>query len=301
MSKGFLIYAHNNEEVDYGKLAICCALMIKRNLKINDTCLVTDQGTIDWLRSNNDAALINYAFDHIKIIDYKTATYGSKKKKFLDTTSTSKILSWHNGSRNTAFELSPFDETIILDSDVLVQDNSFDLVWDNDEDLMINHTARTLEHNAPRQTEIRLDTMGIPMYWATMVYFRKTERAKMLFELVAHIKEQYSYYQYVYEFPGKLYRNDYAFSIAIHMMNGFLENNEVKNFPNPVILSSFDTDELIEVRDNELIFLVQDSKEDWRFLVNNVKRITVHVMNKYALLRHASTIIGLYYDKTIQA
>jgi hypothetical protein len=298
MSKGFLIYAHNNEEVDYGKLALCCALMIKRNLTVNATCLVTDQGTLDWLRASHTAELIEYAFDHIKVVDYATSHGGSKQKKFLDTSSTSKILSWHNGSRNTAYELTPFDETIILDSDVLVQDKSFDLVWGNDEDLMVNNQAITLEHQSPRHTEVRLDTMGIPMYWATMVYFQKTPRSKMLFDLVSHIKAQYAYYQYVYEFPGKLYRNDYAFSIAIHMMNGFLENNEVKNFPCGKILSSFDTDELIGVKENELTFLVQDSQQEWRFFVNNVRGITVHAMNKYALLRHAPTIIDIYYDST---
>jgi hypothetical protein len=145
---------------------------------------------------------------------------------------------------------------------------------------------------------VRLDSMGIPMYWATMVYFQKTPRAKMLFDLVSHVKAQYAYYQYVYEFPGKLYRNDYAFSIAIHMMNGFLTNNEVKSFPCGKILSSFDTDELIAVKENELTFLVQDSAQDWRFFANNVKGITVHAMNKYALLRHAQTIIDIYYDTT---
>lgn len=295
-TKGFLIYAHNNEEVDYGKLAICCALMIKRNLKVNATCLVTDQGTLDWMRSSNEEALIDYAFDHIQVIDYATATYHSKKKNFLDTSSTSKLLSWHNGSRNTAYELSPFDETVILDSDVLVQDKMFDLVWENDEDLMINHKALTLDHNPPNNANVRLDTMGIPMYWATMVYFRKTERAKMLFDLVSHIKSQYEYYQYVYQFGGKLYRNDFAFSIAIHMMNGFLENNEVKSFPNDQILSSFDTDELIIVKDNSLTFLIQDRDQEWRFFVNTIKGITVHAMNKYALLRQADTIIQTYYE-----
>src|SRR5690606_27214653 len=104
--------------------------------------------------------------------------------------------------------------------------------------------AITLEHKAPSDHEVRLDKMGIPMYWATMVYFQKTERAKLLFDLVAHIKEKYDYYQFVYEFPGKLFRNDYAFSIAVHMLNGFLENDEFKNFPVDTILSSFDIDEL---------------------------------------------------------
>ena len=297
MSKGFLIYAHNNEEIDYGKVALVCALMIKANLNTNATCLVTDEGTIGWLRTSMGDEMVDYAFDHIKILSYEQATGGSLKKKFLDTKSTSKTLSWHNGSRSSAYDLTPFDETIILDSDVLVQDTTFDLVWGNDEDIMINCKAITLEHKKPGANEVRLDNMGIPMYWATMVYFQKTERAKLLFDLVAHIKEKYSYYQYVYEFPGKLYRNDYAFSIAIHMLNGFLENNEFKPFPVDTILSSFDIDELFDVRKDELLFMVNSSEDHWKFTINNVKGINVHCMNKYALLRQSDKLIDIYYTK----
>lgn len=294
-SRGFLIYAHNNEEIDYGKLAICCSLMIKANLKENAVCLVTDQGTLDWLEKSVDAKLLEYAFDHIRVVDYAAYTKNSSTKKFLDTNSTIKNLTWYNGGRCSAYELSPFDETVIIDSDVLVQDRSLDLVWGNYEDIMINCDALTLEHKTPDLHSVRLDGMGIPMYWATLVYFKKCERAKLLFDLVQHIKEKYEYYQFVYEFPGKLYRNDYAFSIAIHMMNGFLENNEIKSFPVSTIVTSFDVDELLDVRKNELIFLVNVRDENWRFLVSNMRGVSVHAMNKYAILRNSSKIIDIYY------
>lgn len=296
-SKGFLIYAHNNEEIDYGKIALCCSLMIKANLRNHQVCLVTDQGTIDWLTSSLGSDLVEYAFDHVKVVGYDDFQNKDNQKRFLDTNSTAKVLTWHNGSRSSAYELSPFDETVIIDSDLLVQDRSLDLVWGNCEDVMINRDVLTLEHKSPKPGEVRLDGMGIPMYWATMVYFQKTERAKLLFDLVDHIKEKYAYYQFVYEFPGRLFRNDFAFSIAIHMLNGFLENNEIKSLPVSTILSSFDTDELIDVKRNELIYLVNDSVDEWKFKINNVKRVNVHTMNKYSLLRQADKIIDIYGPK----
>jgi hypothetical protein len=294
MSKGFLIFAHNNEEVDYGKLALTCSLMLKSKLKHNDVCLVTDQGTIDWLRKSMGEEMVNYAFQHIEVLSYDVVKAKNAMRNFRDSASTTKSLTWLNSTRSSAYELSPFDETIMIDSDVLVQDNMFDLVWGNDEDILINREVLTLEYKKPHANEIRLDGMGIPMYWATQVYFRKGERAKLLFELVEHIKQRYEYYQYVYEFPGKLFRNDYAFSIAIHMLNGFLENNEVKPFPSPVILSSFDCDELIEVAKGSLKFLVNNVEDNWQYGLNTVKGITVHAMNKYSILRHADQLIELY-------
>jgi hypothetical protein len=227
-------------------------------------------------------------------LGYDVVKAKNAMRNFRDSASTTKNLTWLNSTRSSAYELSPFDETIMIDSDVLVQDKMFDLVWDNDEDILINRDVLTLEHKQPSQHEIRLDGMGIPMYWATQIYFRKGERAKLLFELVEHIKQRYEYYQYVYEFPGKLFRNDYAFSIAIHMLNGFLENNEFAPFPAPVILSSFDCDELIDVSKDQLKFLVNNVDDNWQYMINNVKGVTVHAMNKYSILRLADKLIEIY-------
>ncbi len=294
-TKGFLIYAHNNEEIDYGKIAVCCATMLKAHLKENKTCLVTDEGTLSYLKSSMGEDVISKAFDHIKVLDW-TYQKSASPRRFLDTLSTKKSLTWYNGSRSSAYDLSPFDETIILDSDYLVQDSTFDLVWGNDEEVLINREALTLQHRAPKPQERRLESSSIAMFWATMVYFRKGEQAKMLFDLIEQVRENYLHYQYVYEFPGKNFRNDYAFSIAIHMLNGFLENNEFKPFPVPKILSSFDIDDLIEVRKDELIFLTNLNDNDWEFNVTRIKGMSVHVMNKYSILRHADKILELYRE-----
>lgn len=293
LTRGFLIYAHNNEEIDYGKIAVCCALMIKGHLEENTTCLVADQGTYDYMKSSMGEELVAQAFNHIKITDWSFQE-SSTKKQFNDTLSANKTLTWHNTSRSSAYEYSPFDETIVLDSDVLVQDNMFDKVWGNDEDVLINKEAITLMHEPPRERERRLESSSLTMYWATMIYFKKSERAKMLFDLVDHIKEKYAYYQHIYEFPGSLYRNDFAFSIAIHMLSGFQENQDFKSFPNPKILSSFDVDELISVEKGVMKFLMSSEENVWSFLVTKIKGITVHVMNKYSLVRQADTIISIY-------
>lgn len=292
-SRGFLIYAHNNEEIDYGKLAVCCALMIKANLKENNTCLVTDQGTLGWLRQNLGEELVNQAFNHIKVTDWSFQN-SATQRKFYDTLSTGRQLTWYNGSRSSAYEMSPYDETIVLDSDVLVQDQMFDQVWGNAEEVLINRDALTLMHQLPKPNERRLESSSLIMYWATMIYFKKSEKAKILFDLVDQIKEKYSYYQHIYEFPGALYRNDYAFSIAIHMMSGFMESDEFPPFPNPKILSSFDVDELLDVSKNELKFLVSSDDNDWSFEATTVRGITTHVMNKYSIIRNSDKIIEIY-------
>ena len=42
MSKGFIMFAHNNNEIDYPKLAVVNALIIKQNCNIKDVTVVTN-------------------------------------------------------------------------------------------------------------------------------------------------------------------------------------------------------------------------------------------------------------------
>lgn len=62
----------------------------------------------------------------------------------------------------------------------------------------------------------------IDMVWATVLVFRKTEKAKKIFEMVKYVKEHYPYFNEIYRIYSKNFRNDYAFSIALEQINGFM-------------------------------------------------------------------------------
>lgn len=292
-SRGFLMFAHNNEEIDYGKLALVAALMIKKNLKINKVCLISDQGTYDYLVQTQTLDLVNQAFDDIILVERDYSTTPSQRI-FRDTQYTEKNLTWYNGTRSDAYSITPYDETILIDTDVLVQDGMFDLVWDLEENIIINKHALTLLGGKPDQQEQRLAHCSIPMYWATMMFFRKSEEARMFFELYDHVKEQYANYCVIYGFPRGLFRNDFAVSIAAHMMNGFVESSHIKGFPRKEILSCFDTDELIAVGKDRLVFLVNDPEKQHSYHHINIGKRTVHCMNKYSLLRESQNLIEIY-------
>ena len=100
----------------------------------------------------------------------------------------------------------------------------------------------------------------------------------------AHVKDKYNYYAMIYGFPVQLYRNDYAFSIAVHMLSGFTHCDDIATLPSPFLFTSFDCDELIDIPSkNDLTFLLNDRRETWRFTVTRTKGISVHVMNKFAI------------------
>jgi hypothetical protein len=173
-----------------------------------------------------------------------------------------------------------------MDVDYFVLNDSLNKVWGIAEDVLINKSAKSLQHKDLAGPEFRLNPYGIRMYWATLIYFKKSEKAKLLFDLVEHVKEAWHYYKHVYDFPGDLFRNDFAFSIALHMLNGFVDDNGlVKSFPDESILTAVDTDQFRDFENkNTVVFLTNDLVENYKFYFSKVKSVNVHSLNKLAIL-----------------
>jgi hypothetical protein len=284
MSRGFLLYAFNNDQINYLEMAIACGLAIQQHSKVKNVSIVTDKGSIKFLERKN-------LLDRFNIIVQKPNSRLDRQniKVFYDTAHHREKAVWHNTLRCKAYELSPYEETILIDSDYLVQSNNVDLLWGSDQDFRIQNSYRSLNKEPIVE---RLNLFSIPLYWATVVYFRKGEMADLIFQLINHIQENYHYYRMVYQFREGLIRNDHIFSIAIHTLSGFLNNYEFNALPYEY-LSASDKDELIEVTKGGSKYLVAGRGKS-SFSLINVKGVDVHCMNKYSLGRNTNKLIELY-------
>ena len=68
-----------------------------------------------------------------------------------------------------------------------------------------------------------LDTFGdvsMPMWWATVVCFNKTPTVKLLFDTMGMVRNNWDHYRKIYKINQTTYRNDYALSIALCLLNG---------------------------------------------------------------------------------
>ena len=101
MSKGVILFAFNSPKFNYYDMAVATAKRINHFLNLPVT-LVTDETSIP-----TDP---NYVFD-------KTITVTPDKNNKRDWGI------WINKGRYQAYELSPYDETILLDTDYLVNSN----------------------------------------------------------------------------------------------------------------------------------------------------------------------------------
>ena len=270
MNNGVLLFAFNNSSVDYVKQAIYCAKRIKHHLGLQ-VQLVTD--AVDYIEST-----FPFYKQYIDVVTYQPAPQSSTKT-FNDGLYTSKKLEWKNSARNSAYDISVFDQTIVIDTDLLIGNDKLLSCFDTTEDFMIAKTHNLISSNLNGVFD-RVSDASIPMYWGTILYFTKSITAKTVFDLVGHIKENYTYYRTVYDIVETKFRNDFAFSIAVHMMRGFENSTEwPKDIPGDMWVS-IDRDILVDADDTVVKLLAHRAYD---YLPVKLKNATVHVMNKFSL------------------
>jgi hypothetical protein len=271
MTKGVLLFALNNSEIDYITLAKYSSKKIKKFLNV-PVALVTDS-----------ESLISYVdlsdFDYIIEVDPQTKYYN---RKFKDGISHSSITEWKNTHRFSSFELTPFDETLVMDVDYIINSDILNYCWDQPHDFLIYKNSKDLAGWRSNEEFTKLSDYSIPFYWATVFFFRKTRETSHFFSLIAHIKDNWQYYKFLYQISSANFRNDYAFSIAIHMMNGFMSGNFAKEIPGKMYYT-LDKDYFLKIKNDSFYFLAQKNSDIYYPL--KVSNLDVHIMNKYSLLR----------------
>ena len=291
MSQGIVFFAHNNTEIDYGSIALANALMIKHHMGVDAITLITDEGTMRHLKDQHSQQLIDNAFENIKIQQRRKV---ENNKRYRDTRHTVNLLQFYNINRSTVFTQSPYNETLVIDVDYLICNDSLNAIWKHKESLMINAKSLDLLHGRHHHEFERVDDFGIDFYWATAFFFRKNQETEILFNLLEAIKANYPYFKTLYGINTYNFRNDHAFSIAVHMFNGFAKSKLVKNLPVNFLQHTLDYDELYDITDKgSLSFLLEKINEPGNFIPARTDGVNVHIMNKYSLVRQSKKIVEM--------
>ena len=293
MSNGVVLFAYNNDKLDYTKLAVMTALSVKANLKNNNVALLTDVKTYEHLIETHPQDLIKYCFDKIITEDL---THEENTRVHNDSPWHSFQAQFSNGNKHNVYNLSPWDKSLLIDVDYIVNSDALDRLFDTDYELALFRNARGLRWELPHHEEQRLHPDGIDMWWSTVVYWQKSEPSTQFFNMWHHVKENYDYYKFLYKFPGKMFRTDYASSIAIHLLKGQREGTWVKEIPPGTMRFMDQKDELVSINGrNDFTFLSNFHHEPWRNLPVRLVNEDIHMMNKLALLRHYDKFIKDYY------
>ena len=274
MTKGALLIARNNGELDYAKQAVFLAKRIKQHLNI-PTSVITD--SVEYI---NDS-LEHTVFDEIIPIDY---TDDKNIRKYYDGTLASKTLNFKNNYRINAYDLSPYDETLLLDTDYIISNDLFKSCFKSLSDLQMFSKSQDIANIRDSREFTHISEYSVDFYWATVIFFRKTPNNELFFNLVKHIQDNWSHYVSVYQLSSNLFRNDFAFSIAIHILNGFMTGDYVSPLPGKHLYTT-DKDILWNLADDNFTFLVEKKDYVGEYTAVKTQGQSIHVMNKFSLER----------------
>lgn len=194
MTTGALIFAYNNESIDYVAMAKWSAGNIERHLGI-PTTIITGP-----------------------------APASSNTRHFSDVGA----VTWHNLNRVDAYTLSPYDRTLVLDADYVVASDQLKVLLEADEDFMCHRWAYDITGLQSFDDLNYFGSHKFPMWWATVMMFRRNKQAELIFESMSMIRDNWTHYRNLYANPRKTYRNDHALSIALNIENGHtLETTDI--------------------------------------------------------------------------
>lgn len=170
MNRGVCVVAQNNEVCDYVSQAVNLAKSIKKFNSSEKISVITN----DQIPSEYE-----YLFD--KIIPIEN-----------DTTLTSE---WRIKNRKLIYSLSPYDETLVFDTDVLVLED-LQFIWDKLQNEELYFTTEVSNH---RGKKIVKDTIHrktfianeLPNIYSALFYFKKTENNDKFFDTLCLIVDNF--------------------------------------------------------------------------------------------------------------
>ena len=244
MTRGVLLFCFDTEHTRYHKILEKCVHLIRKNIKLEIT-VVTDHTTFK-----------------------KTKPLGSINYKFIEPEqgNTKMNLAWNNKDRHMAYELSPYDTTLVMDIDYFCYTDNLLQFMDTGYDFLVPDQVHDLTQ---RNTFHQRVWSMIPMVWATVFVFKKTAKAKKIFDMIKYVKQHYQYFNQLYRIFAQNLRNDYVFAIALQQLNGFVGYDKF-----PFALSTLPPDcEIVKMTDDGIAWRYNDQ-------INWTEQQDVHVLNK---------------------
>ena len=200
MTRGVILFAFNSPKYNYYEMAKYTAKRIEHFLNLPVT-LVTDDDSIPAGESQLWDKVVKITPDKDNFRDWGQ---------------------WINKGRYMAYDLSPYDETLLLDVDYVVNSDKLLSIFDFYDDFCChNRTEYLMLPGAPQEL---LSAYSYETLWATVVAFKKTDRAKQIFDSLRMVQENYDHYANIHSFVGGVFRNDYALTLALKIVNGHSDN-----------------------------------------------------------------------------
>ena len=163
MKHGAVIFAQNSDKLDYIKLAVFAAKQVKKYLEIPVSIITDSPG---WIAQ----AYPDHPFDKVIEVGFIETT---QYKKFFDGTLSAQRIQWKNLIRDQVYDLTPYDRTLVIDSDYIINSSVLKPAFNNHYDFQIYHNSMDLSGWRSNKEFVRINQYSIPFYWGTTFIFEK--------------------------------------------------------------------------------------------------------------------------------
>lgn len=259
MTRGVILFAFNSPKYNYYEMALYTARRVKHFLNL-PTTLITDEDSLPKIKDDIWDKIVCVTPDKDNIRDWGV---------------------WINKGRYQAYELSPYDETLLLDVDYVINSDKLLSIFDFYDDFCChNKTSYLMQPGVPQEL---LSAYSYETLWATVVAFKKTPRVKQIFESLKMVQNNYDHYANIHSFVGGVYRNDYALTLALRIANGHSES--VRDFIPWNLLHAGKNTQVFKNNSDEFDTEFTVMFDNWqrgkiRKEYNLIKDMDFHVMNK---------------------
>lgn len=279
MNKGVLIFAFNNRDVDYARLSLISGYLAKINLNV-PVSIVTDESTIEWMKNSSVYNYLERLCDKIIVIkrpdqqNFRILRNGRSEQK---------SVLFLNENRSSAWDITPYDRTLLIDSDFLIYSNNLSEYWELESSVLIASAMKDVKGDRIGYHDLYISDTAPKLRWATTVMFTKNSESKLFFDLVDSVRENYIYFADLYNFRADQYRNDISFSIAQHLLSGFVTTTD---YQLPPILTVQDIDSIQDITDEYIRVYINDPNSPNDDFLCDFKKTDIHIMNKSSVVEH---------------
>jgi hypothetical protein len=202
LKRGFITIAQNSNDTDYVRQAYALALSIKNTQSIvNQFAVCVEPGQ-------------EIPEKYLRVFDYVIEIPGTDDAKSSD---------WKIENKWKYYEMSPFDETVILDADMIFTTDisnwwtnmsNYDLCYSSKPVTFRNHE---ITDNFYRKTFV---DNNLPNVYTAFFYFKKTPEVEQYFNTVRDIYRNWKlyFYELIQLSRPKHVSGDVVFALAAHIL-----------------------------------------------------------------------------------
>lgn len=213
--QGYFTFALNTKEVNYLELSYLQALSIKHTQKINNYAVAVDKETLPMIEDKH-----RKVFDHIIEIPESEENQSEE---------------WKLGHEWKAYWLTPYKETVKLDSDMIFSRN-IDHWWNyyQIKDVFFCSTITNYRNEDSNVRTYRklFDDNHLPDIYSGLMYFRYTQKAMVFFNLA---REVYHNWNVVRDEVLKNCRDEYPTTDVVYSVVAKILGEEEFYIPNSPI------------------------------------------------------------------